>query len=59
MTLSDDTGHNRPDEKTELDGSENSSDDATVAAERAALRKLDWHILPMIFLLYMVSFLDR
>ena len=59
MTVSDDTGHIKPEEKTEFDESENGSDNANVAAERAALRKVDWHVLPMVFLLYMVSFLDR
>ena len=39
------------------------SDDGSMrsdpVAERLALRKIDWHILPLIFLYYMVSFLDR
>lgn len=41
---------------------ERSQDGSTkhdVAAERIALRKVDWHILPFIFILYMFSFLDR
>lgn len=41
---------------------EESEDDSLnfdLAAERRALRKVDWHILPMIFLLYMFSFIDR
>ena len=59
MTFSDETKHERPDEKTEHDDSENDSENSDGAAERAALRKVDWHVLPMVFLLYMVSFLDR
>ena len=29
------------------------------AAEKRALRKVDWHILPVVFLFYLFSFLDR
>ena len=29
------------------------------AKERALLRKLDWHVLPMITILYMLCFVDR
>lgn len=39
--------------------SENDSTSEETAAERIALRKVDWHILPMVFMYYMVSFLDR
>ncbi|KAL8831222.1 MAG: hypothetical protein Q9170_005393 [Blastenia crenularia] len=39
--------------------SEHGSTDIGLAAEKAALRKVDWHVLPMFFLYYMVSFLDR
>lgn len=59
MIISDETVHKRPNEKTKIDASENDSENCDGAAERAALRKVDWHVLPMVFLLYMVSFLDR
>ncbi|KAL9001946.1 MAG: hypothetical protein Q9188_005104 [Gyalolechia gomerana] len=39
--------------------SENGSTSEETAAERIALRKVDWHIVPMVFMYYMVSFLDR
>ncbi|KAL8987792.1 MAG: hypothetical protein Q9177_003044 [Variospora cf. flavescens] len=39
--------------------SDDGSAKGDVVAERTALRKVDWHILPLIFLLYMFSFLDR
>ncbi len=29
------------------------------AAEKVVLRKLDWHILPLIILIYTLAFLDR
>lgn len=29
------------------------------AAEKRALRKVDWHVLPVVFLFYLFSFLDR
>lgn len=29
------------------------------AAEKAVLRRVDWHILPLITLIYMLAFLDR
>jgi len=32
---------------------------ATPEEEEAVIRKLDWHLLPYIFLLYMLSVLDR
>lgn len=32
---------------------------ATPAEEAAVIRKLDWHLLPFVFLLYMLSVLDR
>lgn len=32
---------------------------ATAAEEAAVIRKLDWHLLPFVFLLYMLSVLDR
>ena len=38
---------------------EESSTTTDAAAEKEALRKVDWHVLPIIFLLYLVSFLDR
>ena len=39
--------------------SEDSSTHGDAAAESVVLRKVDWHILPMVFLYYMISFLDR
>ncbi|KAL8902125.1 MAG: hypothetical protein Q9207_004874 [Kuettlingeria erythrocarpa] len=42
----------------ESENSDDNSIDVDHAAERRALRKVDWHILPMIFLLYMFSFID-
>lgn len=38
---------------------ENGSPNIDYAAEKAALRRVDWHVLPMFFLYYMFSFLDR
>lgn len=32
---------------------------ATAAEEAAVIRKLDWHLLPFVFLLYMLAVLDR
>lgn len=31
----------------------------TVAEEEAVIRKLDWHIMPLIFVVYSISILDR
>ena len=49
----------RSSEKRALKGSEDTATPDDTAAERIALRKVDWHILPVIFLYYMISFLDR
>ncbi|KAL8715427.1 MAG: hypothetical protein Q9220_000761 [cf. Caloplaca sp. 1 TL-2023] len=38
---------------------EESSTNSDFSAEKAALRQVDWHILPLISLIYLVSFLDR
>ncbi|KAL8720016.1 MAG: hypothetical protein Q9225_003061 [Loekoesia sp. 1 TL-2023] len=47
-------------DKRVIEESENdSTNDDVAAAEAVALRKVDWHILPLVFLYYMVSFLDR
>ncbi|KAL8922097.1 MAG: hypothetical protein Q9208_005407 [Pyrenodesmia sp. 3 TL-2023] len=42
-----------------LEGGSTDSTDSNAPAERVALRKVDWHIVPLIFLLNMFSFLDR
>ncbi|KAL8867817.1 MAG: hypothetical protein Q9198_008382, partial [Flavoplaca austrocitrina] len=43
--------------------SEENADEALTtvdkAAEKIVLRKLDWHILPLITLIYTLAFLDR
>ena len=49
-------------EKEQLGGEqsdESSTHSDTTAAENEVLRKVDWHILPMVFLYYLISFLDR
>lgn len=51
--------NDRSSEKEVLEESKAGSTDGEVAAEHVALRKVDWHVLPMVFLFYMVSFLDR
>lgn len=57
--LLDYTENDRASEKRAVDGSEEGSPNSDLAAEGVALRKVDWHILPVIFLYYMFSFLDR
>ena len=49
----------KPGEERVTEESENSSIHSDAAAEKQVLRKVDWHILPMVFLYYMISFLDR
>lgn len=56
-------------EKTQFEEAENfasdrSSGDAlepawTEAEERAVRRKLDWHLVPLVTILYLLCFLDR
>lgn len=46
-------------EQSTVEGSEQASTNGDRAAERAVLRKVDWHILPLITLIYMLAFLDR
>lgn len=60
------TGPNDVLDKPELDqlekGDKSDREDANVPteAEKAAyIRKLDWHLMPVIFLIYMLSVLDR
>lgn len=38
-----------------------SSDEHTSAQidDAKLLRKIDWHVLPMLFIIYLVAFLDR
>lgn len=46
----------------EVKGKAGISDDlapATPEEEAAVIRKLDWHLLPFVFLLYMLAVLDR
>lgn len=42
-------------------GSENAdmTPEIDVAKERALVRKIDWHLIPIIMVLYLFSFLDR
>lgn len=49
----------RSSEQTTVEGSEQASTNGDRAAEKAVLRKVDWHILPLITLIYMLAFLDR
>ena len=49
----------QPGEKRVTEEVEDSSTYSDAAAESVVLRKVDWHILPMVFLYYMISFLDR
>ena len=49
----------QPGEKRVTEEVEDSSTHSDAAAESVVLRKVDWHILPMVFLYYMISFLDR
>ncbi len=46
-------------EQTTVEGSEQASANGDRAAEKAVLRRVDWHILPLITLIYMLAFLDR
>lgn len=46
-------------EKTPVKNSEQASTNDDRAAEKAVLRRVDWHILPLITLIYMLAFLDR
>ena len=46
-------------QEAESDSTDDTSTVYDVAAEKRALRKVDWHIVPLIFLIYMFSFLDR
>ena len=46
-------------EKRVTEEAEESSIRSDAAAESVVLRKVDWHILPLVFLYYMISFLDR
>ena len=52
-------GKNGASEDRHLEEWEVGSTISDPTAESVALRKVDWHILPLIFLLYMFSFLDR
>ncbi|KAL8643736.1 MAG: hypothetical protein Q9226_008149, partial [Calogaya cf. arnoldii] len=45
-------------EQREVEASEDDPMDIDLAIERRALRKVDWHLLPMVFLLYMFAFID-
>ena len=51
--------NDQPAEKRVAEEVEDSSTHSDAAAESVVLRKVDWHILPMVFLVYMISFLDR
>ena len=48
-----------PGEKRAEDACDESLASLDAAAEKRALRKVDWHILPVVFLFYLTSFLDR
>ena len=52
------------DEKEQTKAGETNSDHATEESwdgidEKKLLRKLDWHLLPLVTLLFLLSFLDR
>lgn len=47
------------DEQTDIEVFDSDSTNIDLEAEKLALSKVDWHLLPMIFLLYMFSFIDR
>lgn len=44
-----------PEKKYDLEGSASPADDE----KEAYIRKLDWHLMPVIFVIYMLSVLDR
>lgn len=46
-------------EQTTVESTEEPLTDSDRAAEKAVLRRVDWHILPLITLIYMLAFLDR
>ena len=50
-------------EKAELSHVENgdltSSSGIDPAKEKALVRKIDWHVIPLVMLLYLNSFIDR
>lgn len=46
-------------EKVALDDSGRSFVPPSAAEESAVIRKLDWHLLPLVFVLYSLSVLDR
>lgn len=48
-----------PREKRAEDACDESLASIDPAAEKRALRKVDWHVLPVVFLFYLFSFLDR
>ena len=50
---------NVPGEKRAEEACDENLADLDAAAEKRALRKVDWHILPVVFLFYLTSFLDR
>ncbi len=46
-------------EDGEPDRQSSTDSDIDLEAEKKLVRKLDWHIVPMVMLLYLFSFLDR
>jgi hypothetical protein len=52
-------GDSSPDVKVPLQLHEGGSVEIDVAKEKRLVRKLDLHIIPVVMLLYLFSFLDR
>lgn len=57
--VSNDEGPTEYLEKVALDGSDRDFVPPSAAEESAVIRKLDWHLLPLVFVLYSLSVLDR
>lgn len=49
----------RPDEKVEVYDPEMSGEDTSAVVPKKVLLKMDLHLIPMLALLYLLSFLDR
>jgi hypothetical protein len=57
--VSNDEGPSEYLEKVALDSASRDFVPPSAAEESAVIRKLDWHLLPLVFVLYSLSVLDR